>query len=289
MTHAHAVQQAFRDLEAQARVHTHTLEMLKARVLPRFTVADHAHDAGSVSGGPQTSDPRRDEYVQRLQGDLAEARSWCDSLLALASERGREQRKAENARAIAASKCDDMKGRHDSAMLVLAERERERDEACAALEKMTAARDAGVKLRVAQVGAAREQCRKVLTHTRTELADALGALEQERAARQTYQREFVHAMREVERLKASEAASAERERKLVNALRVCGEKRAEAERSRKVLTDQVAALHGWDPSDNAVQVMQEMLIFSGAGQSAVRAGLRAAFVHDHLDARKLRT
>ena len=52
MTHALAVQQAFRDLEVQAQVRAKTLETLKARVLSRFAVADHTQDAGSVSGGP---------------------------------------------------------------------------------------------------------------------------------------------------------------------------------------------------------------------------------------------
>ena len=115
-----------------------------------------------------------------------------------------------------------------------------------------------------------------------------GALEQERECRQTYQRRLSHAMREVERLKASEAASAERERKLTDALRVGGERCAAAERARKVLVDQVAALHGWNPSDGAVRrAAHVMLIHSG--QSAIRVGLRAAFVHDHLEAGKLRT
>ena len=197
MTHALEVQQAFRDLEVQAQVHAKTLETLKARVLSRFAVADHARDAGSVSGGRQDRGPRRDEYVRRLQGDLAAAR--------------------------------------------------------------------------------------------TELADALGALEQERAARQIYQREFSHAMREVERLKASEAASAERERKLTDALRVGGARCAAAERARKVLVDQVAALHGWNPSDAAVKVMLDRLVFGDGDRSAVRAGLRAAFVHDHLEVGEPRT
>ena len=52
MTHALEVQQAFRDLEVQAQVHAKTLETLKARVLSRFAVADHAQDAGSATGGP---------------------------------------------------------------------------------------------------------------------------------------------------------------------------------------------------------------------------------------------
>ena len=64
MTATYGIQQAFLDLEAQAQVHAKTLETLKSRVLSRFTVADHAQDAGSVSGGPQAPDPRRDEYVQ---------------------------------------------------------------------------------------------------------------------------------------------------------------------------------------------------------------------------------
>lgn len=126
-----------------------------------------------------------------------------------------------------------------------------------------------------------------LAEVPAQLADALGALEQERVWRKGYQREFSHAMREIERLKASEAASAERERKLMNALRVSDEKYAEAERSRKVLTDQVAALREWNPSDGAVQVVRKMLIRSG--QSAIRSALRAAFVHDHFEAGEPRT
>ena len=135
-----------------------------------------------------------------------------------------------------------------------------------------------------RIASARRQAARERDEARTELADALGALEQERGWRQTYQREFSHAMREVERLKASEAANVERERKLTNALRVSGERCAAAERSRKVLTDQVAALRAWYPSDNAVDVAQGMLPYSGACRSAIRAGLRAAFVRDHLEA-----
>lgn len=55
MTHALNVQQAFRDLEAQAQVRAKTLETLKARArsrASRFAVADHAQDAGSATGGP---------------------------------------------------------------------------------------------------------------------------------------------------------------------------------------------------------------------------------------------
>ena len=126
-----------------------------------------------------------------------------------------------------------------------------------------------------------------LAEVPAQLADALGALEQERAARQIYQREFSHARREVERLKASEAASAERERKLTDALRVGGERCAAAERARKVLVDQVAALHGWNPSDGAVRAAHGMLIHSG--QSAIRSALRAAFVHDRFEAGEPRT
>ena len=226
MTHTLEVQQAFRDLEVQAQVHAKTLETLKARVLSRFAVADHAQDAGSAT------------EVGRLRGELTEARARADRLSASLADCAREPRKAA----------------------------RERDDALAACD---------------EVG-------KALARTRTELAYALGALEQERECRQIYQREFSHARREVERLKASEAASAERERKLTDALRVGGKRCAAAERARKVLVDQVAALHGWNPSDGAVRAAAHgMLIHSG--QSAIRVGLRAAFVHDHLDACKLRT
>ena len=205
MTDAFEIKQAFRVLEKHAKYSAEVLEDLKARVL---------------SGGPQAPDPRRDEYVQRLQIDLAAAHLRADSLSVSLADCERARRQAAH----------------------------ERDEA------------------------------------RTELADALSALEREREWRRAYQRGSSQASREVERLKASEAASAERERKLTNALRVSDEKRAEAERSRKVLTDQVAALHGWDPSDNAVQVMRDMLLFSGQGRTATRAGLRTAFVRDHLEA-----
>lgn len=225
MTHALEVQQAFRDLEVQAQVHAKTLETLKARVLSRFAVADHAQDAGSAT------------EVGRLRGELTEARARADRLSASLADCERERRKAA----------------------------RERDDALAACD---------------EVG-------KVLARTRTELADALGALEQERECRQTYQRRLSHAMREVERLKASEAASVERERKLTDALRVGGERCAAAERARKVLIDQVAALHGRNPSDGAVRAAHGMLIHSG--QSAIRSALRAAFVHDHLEAGEPRT
>ena len=128
---------------------------------------------------------------------------------------------------------------------------------------------------------------KEIKAVRAELADARAALEHERACRRVCENNASRLAREVERLKASEAASIERERKLTEALRIGGEKCAAAERARKVLVDQVAALHGWNPSDDAVQVAHGMLIHSG--QSAIRAGLRAAFVHDHLEAGEPRT
>ena len=66
MTDASELQSTFRDLEVQAQVHAETLEMLKSRVLSRFTVADHAQDVGSVSGGPQAPDPRREPEPPRV-------------------------------------------------------------------------------------------------------------------------------------------------------------------------------------------------------------------------------
>lgn len=123
---------------------------------------------------------------------------------------------------------------------------------------------------------------KEIKAVRAELADARAALEHERACRRVCENNASRLAREVERLKASEAASIERERKLTEALRIGGKKCAAAERARKVLIDQVAALHGWRPSDAAVKVAHGMLIHSG--RSAIRSALRTAFVRDHLEA-----
>lgn len=75
MTDASEIQQAFRVLEKHAEYSAEVLEMLKSRVLSRFAVADRAHDAGSVSGGPQTSDPRRTNDKGRQFCELSEARA----------------------------------------------------------------------------------------------------------------------------------------------------------------------------------------------------------------------
>ena len=292
MTDAFEIQQAFRVLEKHAKYSAEVLEDLKARVL---------------SGGPQAPDPRRDEYVQRLHCNLAEARSRANSLSHMVADRGRECRKlrgelekmtaardaASELRAAGEARfgrvremLDAVRLRADSLSASLADCERERRKAARERDEEKARADRLTSL-AADRGREFVSMREQHDKARAELADALGALEQERERRRTYQSELSYVMREIERLKASEAASAERERKLTDALRVGGERCAAAERARKVLIDQVAALHGWNPSDGAVRAAHGMLIHSG--QSAIRSALRAAFVHDHFEAGEPRT
>ena len=130
---------------------------------------------------------------------------------------------------------------------------------------------------------------KEIEAVRAELADARAALEHERACRRVCENNASRLAREVERLKASEAASIERERKLTAALRVSEQRYAEEKSQRKAMYENVAALHGWCPSDAAVKVMLDRLVFGDGDRSAVRAGLRAAFVHDHFEAGEPRT